>query len=57
LADFLIWGRIEHLGPGEFLAIASAVPAGGSEGADVLTALMPSNDAAIRALLLDCLKH
>jgi hypothetical protein len=24
MADFLIWGRIEHLGPGEFLADVEA---------------------------------
>ena len=26
MADFRIWGRVEHLGPSEFFVIASAVP-------------------------------
>jgi hypothetical protein len=43
MADFLVWGRIQNLGPGEFLAIASAVPAlpFSNEDTEVLTALAP----------------
>lgn len=36
MADFRIWGRIEHVGPAEFTVIATAVPENG-DPADVRT--------------------
>jgi hypothetical protein len=46
MADFRIWGRIEHIGPNEFFVIGSAVPESGGEGATVLTSTAPSLDQA-----------
>jgi hypothetical protein len=48
MADFLILGRIQHLGPGEFLAIASAVPVltTPQDAAEVKTVVTPSLDDA-----------
>lgn len=37
MADFRIWGRVEHIGPSQFFVIASAIPEVQSERATVLT--------------------
>ena len=37
MADFRIWGRIEHIGAREFFVVASAVPEVGAERPIVLT--------------------
>lgn len=41
MADFRIWGRVEHIGVRQFLAIASGVPESGAR-AIVLTGISPS---------------
>ena len=41
MADFRIWGRVEHIGVKQFLAIASGVPESGDR-AIVLTGIAPS---------------
>ena len=52
MADYRLWGRIEQIGPHEFLAIVSAIPADGrgSPHARVETRLETSLDAARDAL-------
>lgn len=42
MADFRIWGRVEHIGPNQFFAIASGLPDNLGERAIVLTATAPS---------------
>jgi len=37
MADFRIWGRVEHIGPHDFFVIASAVPEVPTERVIVLT--------------------
>jgi hypothetical protein len=42
LADFRIWGRVEHIGVKQFLAIASAAPDEPAQRAIVLQTISPS---------------
>lgn len=42
MADFRIWGRVEHIGPRDFFVIASAVPEVTTERVIVLTASLTS---------------
>lgn len=38
MPDFRLLGQVSHIGPSEFIAVASAVPVEGEEGASVLIA-------------------
>jgi hypothetical protein len=52
MADFRIWGRIEHLGPREFIVIVSAVPdppTPAPDRVDVETQTVSSRAAAVEA--------
>ena len=42
MSDFLVWGRVEHIGVRQFLAIASGVPEDRQDVAIVLTAVAPN---------------
>lgn len=54
MADFRIWGRVEHVGPHDFFVIASAVPEAATERVIVLTesALSLSDANAARDRLM-----
>jgi hypothetical protein len=42
MADFRIWGQVEHIGVKQFLAIVSAVPEDHGERPIVLTSITPN---------------
>lgn len=46
MADFHIWGRIEHTAPKEFFVIVSAVPESGEESVRVESSTKESLQAA-----------
>ena len=47
MSDFHIWGRVEHVGPSQFLAIATAIRAdASSDGLDVLHEIASSRETA-----------
>jgi hypothetical protein len=52
MGDFRVWGRIEHIGPQQFVAIASAIPdepgAVGDSG-DVRLQMLPDREGATLA--------
>lgn len=53
MSDFRIWGRVEQIAPGQFVAIASAVPdrpGGEADAADVRLQMLPDRDGAKAAL-------
>jgi hypothetical protein len=52
MGEFRVWGRVEHIGPHQFVAIASAVPvAPGAvgESADVRLQMLPNREGATLA--------
>ena len=59
MADYRILGRIQHISPSEFFAIAQAVPDSGHRGdirADVGTAMAGSLEQAQRELERLCIQ-
>jgi hypothetical protein len=42
MVDFRIWGKVEHVGVRQFIAIVSAVPEDHSERPIVLTSITPN---------------
>jgi hypothetical protein len=52
MPDYRIWGRVEHIGPQQFVAIASAVPDSGDatgNSADVRLQMLPDREGATLA--------
>ena len=44
---FRIWGRVEHAGPNEFVAVVTAIPENGDpSGVQTLAEILPSLQAA-----------